>query len=406
MKEGDAMLCKSCGKKLKENEKFCTTCGYYNDEGDDLTIEDDENINLDYDDIETSNDEQENSFNDDFPDNDEKEEDILFIEKQLKSGKKKSTKKVISNKIANLNKEKDILNVEETYDNELEPFIESYIGEDYRSIKNNLINVYALFFNWLYVLYRKLYITGIIGLGIIPILIYINPIYCLIYIGISMIVLGIFFNYYYQLICKIKVTKIVEKAEEEDSFTIKDICKKKGGVNVYFCLSIYTIILSISIFVFVKTQLVRPKKSLYWKENSENQANCISITKQSYKDFKKSNNDSNVEEAACRVVPGNPKQFQIIIYFSANDNYYTYYLADGEYLNNKNDTRNIELLEQKEKNMLLTEEEKIKLEEKRSIIEDYKEIIEKSLREDELIEKGKEISEKSNYKVSKEEILR
>ena len=75
-------------------------------------------------------------------------------------------------------------------------------------------------------------------------------------------------------------------------------------------------------------------------------------------------------------------------------------------MNNKNDTRNIELLEQKEKNMVLTKEEKEKLEEKRSIIEEYNDIIEKSLREDELIKNKKEISEKRNYKVTKEEILR
>jgi len=25
------MHCKNCGKKLREKEKFCTICGYYND---------------------------------------------------------------------------------------------------------------------------------------------------------------------------------------------------------------------------------------------------------------------------------------------------------------------------------------------------------------------------------------
>ncbi|MBR2828886.1 MAG: hypothetical protein IKE70_06625, partial [Bacilli bacterium] len=279
--------------------------------------------------------------------------------------------------------------------------------EDYRLIKKDLFNIYALLFNWLYVLYRKLYITGIIGLLIILILIYINPLYSLIFLGLSMILLGILFNKYYQLITKIKVSKIVKEKEGEDPFYVKELCKKNGGVNISICLIIYGIFLIASIFIFVKTQFIKPKRSFYFKETSENQANCISITRQSYLSFKSKINNLDAEEATCRVVVGNPKQFRMIIKISNNNSdYYVYYLADGQYLNYINDTRDINVLEEKEKSLLLNETEKNSLTEKRNIIEEYNDIIKRSKNEDELIKKGKETSAKNNFIITKEEMMR
>ena len=33
------MLCQKCGKKLKKNEEFCTFCGYYNGEVNDIDLQ-------------------------------------------------------------------------------------------------------------------------------------------------------------------------------------------------------------------------------------------------------------------------------------------------------------------------------------------------------------------------------
>ena len=42
------MRCEKCGKKLRKNEKFCTVCGYYNEDKQNLNPDewDDEDYNL------------------------------------------------------------------------------------------------------------------------------------------------------------------------------------------------------------------------------------------------------------------------------------------------------------------------------------------------------------------------
>jgi len=61
----------------------------------------------------------------------------------------------------------------------------------------------------MYILYRKMYIIGIIGIILTAIIIKINPKYLLVYLGISMIFLGLIFNKLY--IFKYPVTKREDK---------------------------------------------------------------------------------------------------------------------------------------------------------------------------------------------------
>ena len=52
-----------------------------------------------------------------------------------------------------------------------ERFLKAYIGEDYQKIRFKKFNILAALLNWAYVIYRKLYITGIIGLIITEIVV-------------------------------------------------------------------------------------------------------------------------------------------------------------------------------------------------------------------------------------------
>ena len=397
------MVCKNCGNKLKENEKFCTSCGTFND--------------LDSNEEKILMGKSNNDFSlddDDFPIKEEyDDEDFSIIESQLKKEikdfkiNKKEEKKIIQSKIKKGIEELDLTPKQKQFDNELEQYIEPFIGEDYKIIKKSLINVYALLLNWIYVLYRKLYITGIIGLIITFILLLINPKICLIYIGISMILLGLLFNKYYQIVSTIKVKKILKETNEEDSFKIKKICERKGGVNVIFSLVTFAAFILLYLLIIIIGLPKTKKVSKYIGETSENQANCISITKQSVKDYFKSKTNEIVTEATCRVVDTNPKQFKIILKVSTNNSiYYLYYLADGRYLTKQIDTIDMELLKSKKANLTITSYEETKLQEEENAISEYQDIKNKSNEEDKLIEEGKEKGPKKNFIVDKEEIMR
>ena len=71
------MKCVKCGKKLKNNEKFCTYCGYYNDESEEKNWNDNEELEEDLVD--------ENWYDDDL---DEKDDDIEI--EPVKKKKKKT----------------------------------------------------------------------------------------------------------------------------------------------------------------------------------------------------------------------------------------------------------------------------------------------------------------------------
>ena len=78
------MKCVKCGKKLKSNEKFCTYCGYYNDNGEEETWS-----------TEAPQEEdllEENWYDDDVETNEDEEVKVEPVKKEKKK-KEKETKK-------------------------------------------------------------------------------------------------------------------------------------------------------------------------------------------------------------------------------------------------------------------------------------------------------------------------
>ena len=117
------MLCRKCGKRLKEGENFCNVCGYYNNpdiEG--FEIEEPQNNDL----FDEEKEEDDDYLDEDYEE--EREEDDVQLN-------------LINNTnidIRNNDQGKKLGNFQE------ERFREAFIGEDYKWVIRRPINIYAL----------------------------------------------------------------------------------------------------------------------------------------------------------------------------------------------------------------------------------------------------------------------
>ena len=385
------MKCIKCGKRLKNNEKFCTYCGYYNDESEAKNWDD--------------TNEEEDLLEENWYDEDEIKDDDETIIEPVKKEKKKKEKKVKETKEK---PKKEIKEIKIKEDNEVydqnERYIEAYIGEDYKLIKKSPFNIWAFLLNWMYFLYRKLYITGIIGLVITALVAFFLTKYFLIYMIITLLIIGFGFNFYYVFIIKRRVNKILVDYEGSDSFSLEKMCKEFGGVNIMFALIIYFIFLVIIILSIVKPSFNTSHNAKFWKENSENEANCSSLVRLTYQDEK--TRYDKVEEAVCKVNK-NSKNYEIYLKTIKNKKtVYVYYETKDSYIVYKNNTEYLDLLNKKKKEKTITTEEQKLLSDIKMIISNYKSIRSKSIEEDKLIKNKTNREEKLNYIIDYQEIIR
>ena len=352
------MRCKKCGKRIKTKDYFCTECGYYNGE-----------YNEDYFDTENNSLLEENS-SDSF--------------KELNKSRKKDNQFYYEN----------------------EALLEAYIGEDYKIIKKWPFNIWAFIFNWMYFLYRKLYITGVIGLGITFFMILIIKTNLLIYLLVSMVIIGIVFNYYYIFVSKRKVEKIISEMEGTDRFTLANICREKGGVNAPIALIIYGVFLCLVLLSFITIRVNKNNNTKFWEENSVNKANCQAYLKIAYNDSK--NRDiGDIQEGICRVTNIGKKQYDIIIKTKLNSKaLYSFYKTDNNNFIYVTDTKNIQNLQQKKTKGQLSSEESLELQKLKTLEINYNNYKVKANKEDEEIKQKKNTDEKTNFLFTKQEIIR
>ena len=360
------MKCEKCGKKLRKNEKFCTVCGYYNDEKDDLS-----------------------------PDEwDDGDYDLLSEEQNNENGQEINT-------VENSEEKKTI-----SYSFEKERDLEAYIGEDYKMIKKSPFNIYAFLLNWMYVLYRKLYITGIIGLSIALLIALFYTRFILYYLIGSMVILGFIFNPYYIFIIKQRIKRLEIKYEGSDAYTFTEICEEKGGVNGTIALIIYFIFLVIIFFCLVRVNYNKDHNTKFWKENSENKANCNYYVKLAYSNIQNENYGT-VKEATCKISTAGTREYNIYMKTeNNNETIYVYYETENQRLKYSNSTDKIKVLEEKQKNKTITREEIEELTNLNDIESNYNIIVKNSKSEDELIKQKKNTKEKVNYVFDKEEVIR
>jgi len=377
------MHCKNCGKKLREKEKFCTICGYYNDHNEE---------DIEKEEVET---EDEIVYVTD--------EDIESLEKTPKKEIKGLSTFIGDELDESLYQEGESRIKREEFFNEDERYLEAFIGEDYKLIKNSPFNIYAFLLNWMYVLYRKMYLIGIIGMLLTGVIIILSPKFLLVYIVIVMAIIGLLFNKVYLLFAQKKIEKILIKYEGTDKFTMEGICKSSGGVNTQKALGIYFIFLLI-IFSSMFIHYNKYYNQKFWDTNTMNKANCTSLLKTAYKNLEEDASDKLVE-GACNVITNNKqKEYNIYLKLTGeNNNIFLYYQTENDHLIYKDDTDNLEDLE---KSTPLTEDIKKMITDKKLIEERYTKIKKESLVEDNLIKNKKNTSEKKNYILKKDEIIR
>lgn len=394
------MRCKRCDEKLKSKSGFCPACGYYN-VFDDEKKEKEEDIFADEVEIEKEEEtSKEDVFAEDVEMNEEDNKDLwndelvtFTNEEDIKKEEKKKPKRSFSN--------------EEEYEYEEESYLESYIGEDYKIIKKRPFNIYAFLFNWMYVLYRKLYITGIVGLFLSYLVVLFLKPWFLIYVVIVMILLGFLFNPYYIKMAKIKINRIKNKFDVTDSFTLSNVCKEKGGVSAIPALVVYLVFLIAVILSLFPIRLNKNNNRRYWNENSENKATCISAIKASYSSLLELDEKVEVEEAACKIVKTVPVVYEIYIKIKEEDQeVISFFQTEEEMIVYQNDTSSKKELEERMMSGKITDVETIKLKKLQEMEKTYREVVKKSKEEDQLIQKGKNRSEKLHYAFTKEEVIR
>lgn len=355
------MVCKNCGNRLKNNEKFCTICGTYNDL-DSASLESDElgNVNENYEE---------------------------FGEFQLKKKAKKSTKKEV---------------VE--YAPGEDPLMAAYIGEDYKWVAERPFNIYALLLSWMYFLYRKLYLIGIIGLIVTGVILKFAPIIIAPYIVLSMVFSGLFFNKIYLDAVEKRVNKIQNNAKGLDD--LEKICKKKGGVNVFLPLLIFFLFLVGMLLSYINIDY-QQKEPNFWNENSSNKANCKSMGKQVYSTLSSYNIEGDIEEFACVIEKGSYKTYNLYFKLINKATYqYLYFKNDSEgYFIIQGNTDLIDELEALQEEYGLAESDEDFLLTSKELSNQYSSIKDDSEYEDRLIREKSDTREKLHFVFTKDDIL-
>ena len=136
-----------------------------------------------------------------------------------------------------------------------EDLLEEFVGKNYEKISKRKYNLAALFLTGTYLMYRKMYLIGILyTLGIIVlqlILSVINPILSIVVFLGGSLALCFMFNKFYLNNAKKTIEKIKNKNTNKSIQDLKSICSKKGGTNL-----IMTIILSIITSILVVVLMI------------------------------------------------------------------------------------------------------------------------------------------------------
>ena len=365
-------VCKNCGNELKATEKFCTVCGTYFDIEEELG---------------------------------DKPEEEEFDKKK----KKKEKKEMKLNMDVELDQEEEPLpevDIDTEYTSREDPYVEAYIGEDYKWVTQRPFNIYALLLSWMYFLYRKLYLIGIIGLAITGIIIKLFPMIIVPYIVLSMVFSGLFFNKIYLRMVEKKVKKIERNASGLGSFEIESKCKRKGGVNVLLPLFIFFLFLVIMLLNYVKISW-NPASPNFWDENSTNQANCKALGKRVYGSLSDYGIDGDLQELACEITTSPTKSYSVYLKLSSGESvkYVLFQTNQDGYFEVKGNTDKITELETLQKEYGLASNYQEFLTTSRELSNKFASLKDDAAYEDQLISQDKDQKEKTHFIFTKDDIL-
>lgn len=137
------------------------------------------------------------------------------------------------------NTQSTILNRNENRQNQIiyervtdEDLLIAYIGKKFTKIATKPINFAAFLFNIWYLFLRKKILYGIIVfITYLTLSVYINNF--LVILGLS-IILGVAFNGAYLKETKLHINRIKKKNNNKNMEEIRSICKKKGGLSIFY----------------------------------------------------------------------------------------------------------------------------------------------------------------------------
>lgn len=361
------MVCKKCGNKLKPNVKYCLECGELNDE----TL-DDEEYNEEYEDM---------------PPLDEVYEEVDFSDDE--------------------DDEQEIENSDgEIYDNDISlssPLVEAYIGKDYKSISTNIMNIFAIFLSWIYFIYKKMYIIGILGFLLTGFVYKYCYDFLIIYIIIVMVGSGMLFNTIYLHVVKRRVNRL--KKRRSSLKEQKELCKRKGGTNLF--LPLFSFALLLVYIVLNSFEVVDITKDKFYEQNTNNQANCKSIAKQAYTVLETNEIKGNIVGVACNItIEDDTKVYNL--YFKMREKLiekYLYVEYKDTVLNLKGNTEVIDMLNEKEDDETISDNEKNILKISKTLKTKYKTISDDSEYEKRIADIGTNTKERENYMLTKNDII-
>ena len=376
------MRCQGCGKKLRKNESFCTDCGFYN-KPEKLSLENDDLGNLDY-------------FDDPYKKEEETEENVELLDEYSESDDD------------DLEYEPGIVETSEEYGfteelNDKEYYLKLFIGEDYDLIAHKPINTYALLFSWMYFLYRKLYLIGIIGLVITGFVVKMAIGFLPYYIVIVMILSGLFFNPIYLSVAKSRVARLKDRYSEYEAEDLENACIRKGGVSPAVALLIFCIFLAIMSLTYIHIDFGEEKPK-FWKENNESYANCLLMSKNAFKTVEDELLGGTLDSAICNVKITATKSYDIYLKVKKDNKFDYYYLKNsGKYLILEGDTSQIEKWQKR--NDLLEEEKKM-LEVSKDLENQFSLMQKKAKEEEDLVTTRRNNTQRVYFYLTKDEIFK
>lgn len=265
----------------------------------------------------------------------------------------------------------------------------AFVGKNYVKISKKNFSLTAMLFNWYYLLYRKRYLTAVLGMLLIIILTVLSnysPIIKYIVIAImviSSILLGLFFNKKYIKFINKKSKELKDKNSNLDVETFLKLCQKKGGTSLFSATIIYTLFLIIIVIVSILPASKTDKLSTNEKEEQldvevkvidrdyqKRRSQCKNYAQAVYQSYLSANLEVNY--IGCNM---GKKKYVILKAKNPIDqsSYIAKYKIDNKNAELKllNTTLEIDSLRQKQQTQTLTKEESKNLTEKETIEREF-----------------------------------
>lgn len=258
----------------------------------------------------------------------------------------------------------------------------AYVGQNYVKMSKQEFSFAAFLGSFYYLLYRKKYVVGILGLWLIILLLFFAKTSVVILVlGVVVLViinllLGLKFNGWYIKTATKKTKKLRERTDDLTSEEFIKLCQKKGGTSYLAATVIFSIFLVISVsiltsnFKFHPTAATGEVTDTAYSEKRNTCSNYFHSVEETYQSY-----DREVTYFGCYLGDSDP----YILLEAIDNNTQLSYIAKYEINEQRGQllldrtTEQLKTLREKKENNTLTEEEKVELTEEEDLEEEFSE---------------------------------